>query len=371
MSLHTYKCPSCGAPLKWEPNAGRIACEYCKGNFSVEEVEAFNQELQAKEAVAEAEQAATAGSGPDNASGPEESGPGESDQGQLKTYVCNSCGAELVTDASTSATFCYYCHSPLLLVDRLSGKFKPDRVIPFQISREKAQETFRAWASKKKYAPRGFSSDSQLEKMTGVYLPVWLAKVNNSLDFQGQGRVTKRLDSQRESIETYDISRQGDLALDNLLQTAFTTGDKIKPEAFESIANFHWEDSVPFSPAYLSGYYAELWSVSPEEAGQAATQRSQDLAHNELLAALHAQYDSFNLARDAVAAKLDNLDYVLAPAWALTFKFGQDTYLYVMNGQTGQIYGEVPLDKSRVWRSGGFIAAVILVLLLLGGYFIW
>lgn len=365
MSLHTYKCPSCGAPLKWEPSAGRIACDYCNGSFSVEEVENFNQELQAKE-----EAAVAAETGPDKAS------LGESDQkalgqDQLKTYVCNSCGAELVTDASTSATFCYYCHSPLLLVDRLSGKFKPDRVIPFQISKEKAQETFRAWASQKKYAPRGFSSESQLEKMTGVYLPVWLARVKNSLDFQGQGRVTKRLDSQRESIETYDISRQGDLALDNLLQTAFSSGDKIKPEAFESIANFRWEDSVPFSPAYLSGYYAELWSVSPEEAGQDATQRSKDLAHNELMAALHAQYDSFNLARDAVAAKLDHLDYVLAPAWALTFKFGQDTYLYVMNGQTGQIYGEVPLDKVRVWRSGGLIAAIILILLLLGGYFIW
>lgn len=58
MSLHTYKCPSCGAPLKWEPSAGRIACDYCNSSFSVEEVENFNQELQAKEeAAVAAEQA--------------------------------------------------------------------------------------------------------------------------------------------------------------------------------------------------------------------------------------------------------------------------------------------------------------------------
>ena len=30
-------------------------------------------------------------------------------------YICPSCGAEVVTDATTAATFCYYCHNPVVL----------------------------------------------------------------------------------------------------------------------------------------------------------------------------------------------------------------------------------------------------------------
>ena len=36
-------------------------------------------------------------------------------------YICPSCGAEVVTDATTAATFCYYCHNPVVLSGKLSG----------------------------------------------------------------------------------------------------------------------------------------------------------------------------------------------------------------------------------------------------------
>lgn len=42
------------------------------------------------------------------------------------TYTCPSCGAQIVTDATTAATFCYYCHNPVVLGGRLEGKFLPD-----------------------------------------------------------------------------------------------------------------------------------------------------------------------------------------------------------------------------------------------------
>lgn len=86
---------------------------------------------------------------------------------------------------------------------------------------------------------------------------------------------------------------QGDLALDNLLQTAFSSGRQNQARSLRIHCQLPLGGFCPLLPAYLSGYYyAELWSVSPEEAGQDATQRSKDLAHNELMAALHAQYDS-------------------------------------------------------------------------------
>ncbi len=39
----------------------------------------------------------------------------------LLVYICPSCGAEVVTDATTAATFCYYCHNPVVLSEKLTG----------------------------------------------------------------------------------------------------------------------------------------------------------------------------------------------------------------------------------------------------------
>ena len=51
-------------------------------------------------------------------------------------YICPSCGAEVVTDATTAATFCYYCHNPVVLSGKLSGEFLPDYVIPFAMDKK-------------------------------------------------------------------------------------------------------------------------------------------------------------------------------------------------------------------------------------------
>ena len=74
---------------------------------------------------------------------------GEAEQGEIqvdeefnqnaRAYRCPDCGAEIVTDATTAATFCVFCHNPTIIPARLSGEYRPSRVIPFKISKEAAQ----------------------------------------------------------------------------------------------------------------------------------------------------------------------------------------------------------------------------------------
>ena len=64
--------------------------------------------------------------------------------------------AEVVTDATTAATFCYYCHNPVVLSGKLSGEFLPDYVIPFAMGQKKATGIFLDWIKKKKYIPDDF-----------------------------------------------------------------------------------------------------------------------------------------------------------------------------------------------------------------------
>ncbi len=365
MSVHSYQCPNCGAPLQWTAGdgsgKGAVACEYCLGKFTAEEVIRYNEDLEAKIREEAAE----------SPSDEKLQGFSEEEADLLRSYICDNCGAEVVSDSKTSATFCYYCHSPVILTDRISGKFRPEYIIPFQVSREEAVKRFLSWAKSKKFVPTDFYSDSQLEKMTGIYLPVWLARVKNDVQFAANASNTKKIANDKQRIDEYRVVRNGDITLENLVQVAFKTGDHVPPEAFETIANFRWEEKTPFSPIYLSGYFAELWGVSPEEAGEKAELSAQDLAENKVLQEVQAMYETVRVAQSKVTPELDSLDYILAPAWILTYEFNQKTYMYVLNGQTGETFGELPLDGKKLYQSAAVLALIILIILLLGGRFIW
>ncbi|MGH2245636.1 TFIIB-type zinc ribbon-containing protein, partial [Enterococcus faecalis] len=60
------------------------------------------------------------------------------DAGTMEIFNCASCGAQIVTDATTAATYCYYCHNRVVLARRLSGEFLPENVLPFSIEKDEA-----------------------------------------------------------------------------------------------------------------------------------------------------------------------------------------------------------------------------------------
>lgn len=58
----------------------------------------------------------------------------------LRTYVCKSCGGEIVGDANTAATSCPFCDNPIVMMGQFSGSLKPDLVIPFKLVKKAAKE---------------------------------------------------------------------------------------------------------------------------------------------------------------------------------------------------------------------------------------
>ena len=81
----SYKCPNCGGGLKFDPVSQKFKCEYCLASFTEDDM----KRLEAEEAKK------------------------REDDGSAAVYTCPSCGAEIVTDETTAATFCYYCHNPV------------------------------------------------------------------------------------------------------------------------------------------------------------------------------------------------------------------------------------------------------------------
>ena len=47
--------------------------------------------------------------------------------------------------------------------------------------------------------------------------------------------------------------------------------------------------------------------------------------------------------------KKGDVKYALMPVWLLSTKWNDKNFLFAMNGQTGKLIGDLPVDKGRYW----------------------
>jgi DNA-directed RNA polymerase subunit RPC12/RpoP len=361
MATATYKCPNCGGPLHFEPEIQKLKCSYCLSVFTHMEVKDLGQEGQRQE-TAEGQGAPREDEGRDNG--------GAEEGAHLLGYICDSCGAEVVTEETTTATFCYYCHNPVILTDRLTGSFRPDRVIPFTYDREKAVESFLGWAKGKKYVPRGFYSESQLEKITGVYLPYWMADVEADVNYAGKGinrRVYRVGNTEYTEVQEFEIQRQGKVDVANIHEVAMR---KIDRGLLDSISPYDDTKAMAFQTTYLSGFLAEKYDIGRDEVRPVITQRAEDYAANLVQETIRG-FGSVELHDRQLDVSITDWYYTLLPAWILTYFYQGKTYIYAVNGQTGKSYGELPVDNRKLGTTSAAIGAAIFIAALVGGLFLW
>ena len=60
--------------------------------------------------------------------------------------------------------------------------------------------------------------------------------------------------------------------------------------------------------------------------------------------------DDMELNRELLEEMLKD-EYVLLPVWMLNIKYKDKIYPFAMNGQTGKMIGDIPLDKKKaiIW----------------------
>ena len=95
MAAITFKCPNCGGGLVFNPETQQYKCEFCLSQFGLKELKEWEAGLKAqddKERKGQGE-------------GQEGVGLGEKEESRAVVYHCPSCGAEIVTDETTAASF--------------------------------------------------------------------------------------------------------------------------------------------------------------------------------------------------------------------------------------------------------------------------
>lgn len=347
MNTVAYKCLNCGAELEFSPSKQAFTCKYCQSDFTEEALKAVYDQVE-QEAQATADQSAeTLRSEKDT----------DAFVNGTNLYTCSSCGAQIIADAETSATFCYYCHSPIVLAGRLTGEFCPAWVLPFSVDHETAVSAFKSWVKKKSFLPNSFKSESTLEKISGVYVPFWLTNTDAYSDISGIGKKVRTWtagDYHYTETKEFTVHRAGYVPFRGVPADG---SKKIEDALMDAIEPFPYAKMKPFSMKYLSGFMAQKYDDTYEEVTPRIEARIKKGSEDALERDIHG-YTSVVIANRTTQLTNVQHDYVLLPVWFLNYKYHGKDYSFAINGQTQKIAGSLPVSGFKI----GILAALLFLI---------
>ena len=359
--ITNHKCPACTGPLHFSGASGMLECDYCGSKFTIEEIEKLYAEkeaeaaenLEVNEAKKEKEKAEFAAMGIEWSD--------EEIKG-MKVYNCPSCGAELICDSTTAATSCPYCGNPTVIPGQFSGGLKPDLVIPFKLNKDQAVAALEKYYKGKVFLPKAFKEHNHIEEIKGVYVPFWLCDGNakgNAL-FSG-ANVRSWHDGDYDITETtyFDVMREGNIDFEKIPVDAST---KMPDEHMDAIEPFDYRELKPFSTAYLPGFFADKYDVSQNDSFERISKRAENSIREELRKTV-VGYSMISTKNEYYDFENKGIKYALMPVWMLSTKWKGQNFLFAMNGQTGKLVGDLPVDKGKFWGMFAAIAAPLSIVL--------
>lgn len=345
MSTKAYNCPACGAPLAFNGQSGKMECTSCGNAFDTKTLEALSTAENREEISFEN----TAQSFDANENG-------------VQAYVCKNCGAELMTEDTTTAACCPYCGSPTVLPDRLAGGVKPEWIVPFKITREQAQQQFNDYFKGKRLLPNLLlEGRNRISEMRKLYVPYWLfgcgAEADILYDAQKVHR-ERRGDWEITRTEHYLVRRSGHMRFENIpVDGSVKLNDKIT----ESIEPYDMSAAIPFTPAVLAGAIADRADADQDECEKRAVERVEHSVSDAIRDTVRG-YDTVIERSKSIHTSDGTATAALMPVWLMTTVKENKTYTFAVNGQTGTLTCDVPTDKKKAVLWGGGIFAVLFAL---------
>lgn len=148
-----FKCPSCGAPLAFDPTNEVLKCSYCgyedkiEGTVGVSENDFSSDDFQ------------------------------QEVWSNVFVVHCQSCGADNVLDNHDLSIKCPFCGSNQVIKSSEIPGIKPDRVLPFKVNSKDTLIGYQNWLKKKPFCPKKVKQDIPKAMISGVYLQIGRAHV--------------------------------------------------------------------------------------------------------------------------------------------------------------------------------------------------
>lgn len=328
------QCPSCGGRMVYDIQHQFLRCTYCGSTLPVD---AYEQNNAAQYS---------------------------SDTYNTNLYTCRSCGAELVAPDEQTVAYCAYCGGEAFLNQKNTPMTRPRRIIPFRQTKDSAKTLFANSLKKKYYVPKELKQAEFLDTFHGIYLPYW--------DFEAQIPPHEILLTGTKSYTKGKYDYKEDYAISADIGGAITGLDYDASAAFDDtianeIAPYDRRDERQFAEGYLAGFYSDRPTANPEIYLNEVNQIAVDSVYREVelnassIRVERPPQEEGQRAQIGLSGIRSTIS--LLPVWFLTWRRGDRVAYSVMNGQTGKMAMDIPVDRKKFFAVSA-VAAVLVFLLL-------
>jgi predicted RNA-binding Zn-ribbon protein involved in translation (DUF1610 family) len=272
------------------------------------------------------------------------------------SFQCASCGAAMSYSAKEASLACPFCASTELIEKKDVKTLAPSRVVPMVLDRDAAVEAMRGWLGRGFWRPGDLTEQAAVVAMKPVYVPYWV--------FQAKTHTYWTADTDQTptgaSGDWYPLSGEH-----RSLHAGILIGASGALSAAETadICPFRLESAVAPEEANLHAYAVEEFAVSRKYARPLARQTLEALESR----ACDDIYIPGRHRNLKVNVRIEDLssEPILLPVWIMAYRYKDQVYRFLVNGQTGQATGQAPLSWLKVVAVAGGLAILVILLMLI------
>lgn len=345
-----YECPNCGGNLKFNIARQKLYCEHCETTVDPYK---FYKEKDAEERVIPVDDA--------GAEIPE----GAEEEYEVTVFTCPQCGGEILSEDTTAATFCSFCGSATILDSRVSRERKPSYIIPFTKTKEDCEAAYAKMMRRAIFAPKELKDQKHIEKFRGIYMPYWVYSFEKNGPASFPGKTTQR---RGDYVYTkhYQLACEVEEKYEGL---AYDASASFSDNLSNAIAPFDLRKGKPFAPTFLSGFYADTSDVDryvyeSDAENIVIRDACNRIARQPGCRKYHVN-EGPNLSplRNAVRPTKSEAELAMLPVWFLSYRKGDRVSYAVVNGQTGEMAADLPIDWKRYLLGSALLTIPLFVLL--------
>ena len=328
------KCPNCTGEMKFSPNSKKVKCEYCGSTFDPKELKA--EVKTSKEEKKKKEESTFEG----------------------KSYSCTQCGATLMTFDETAITFCSYCGSQAMIEDKMMTQNNPDFIIPFSKTKEECIQAYKKKIKGALFAPSYMKSDVVVEKFRGIYMPYGIYKMENHGNVSNKGSKYSHRSGNYDYYDDYSITADVDISYDGV---SYDLISKYYDKYSRAIP-FKTKEKEEFNPNYLIGYYADASDVAKDVYDKDALSTVESDASSKM--GKYKEFSKYGCSNPKAGLYVSERKVGMFPVYFLATrdKKNQNVNYAVVNGQTGEVAADIPIDFKKYIIASVILAVIIFLL---------
>jgi hypothetical protein len=352
-----FRCPHCDGVTAYCTDDGGLTCSFC-GYHEAPQVEVVGKGAEEFEFTVETVERAVNGWGQER-----------------KELVCSSCASHITLSTEMLSHTCPFCGSNAVVQTRApQDVLRPRFLVPFAVSRDDCRRETAVWLQNSWLLPKDLQNLARSTEYTPIYIPFWTFDARTQANWRAEVHNTdanrRRHSAPNWKWERHFLLKLGDredkvwdwesgavsLFTDDMLVSG---SSQLSPTLLGQLRGYRLGDLIPYDSTFLAGLSAQAYDVDLETAWERARRlmraRTKEACQKQASAQTMRNF-SMNLDFSE-----ESWRYILLPLYLATYRYGDKVFQVMLNGQTGAIAGQRPVDWKKV---GWTLAAALLPFLL-------